>query len=124
MNDVEAIEEIFPKFTGLDGLLQVTIGGRHDSSVEWHLAVAAYRSNASLFESAQQLHLHRRWQLADFVEKECALVSLQKHACPIRTCVGGARRRLPCRARRPRARTATPDRARPRVGGLPTPAHA
>jgi hypothetical protein len=85
---VEAVEEILPKFTGLDRLLEVTVGGCDDSSVERHLAVPTYRPHTPFLEGSQQLGLYGGRHLTDFVEKKRAPVGFDEQTRSVRTRVG------------------------------------
>src|SRR2546429_9051797 len=59
-----------------DLFFQGTMRGADDTHVDGNRFVAAESFNSSLFQRAQQLCLHVRAHVADFVEKQCAAVGL------------------------------------------------
>src|SRR5256885_3071954 len=74
MDDVQAVEEIAAKPSGLDFLGEVPVGARDDADVDPEGLGAAYGPHLLLFDYAQQLHLEMQRHLADLVEKDRAAV--------------------------------------------------
>ena len=68
----QAKVQILPELPAGDALLQVSVRGRQDAGVAVNLLPAPNPLEALLLEIAQKLHLDRRRQLADLVEKERA----------------------------------------------------
>jgi len=73
---VDAVEQVFPKGSGLDCIAQVGMGGTHDTHVDLLLRLAAEAPHPVRLEHAQQACLKCRRQLRDLVEKERAPVGL------------------------------------------------
>jgi len=71
-DDVEAIEEIFAKPPGLDGQLEVRVGGDDDTDVHGEWRAVAERTDFARLEEAQQFGLQFEAELADLVEEERA----------------------------------------------------
>ena len=69
-NDIQAVIKVLAEFAGLDGLLQVLVGGRNDAGVEGQQAGPAQAFEFTLLQDAQQLGLQQRGHLADFVEEQ------------------------------------------------------
>src|SRR6266545_1437917 len=74
---VETIEQIFAKSSGPDLGAQVTVGRGHDTYVRFD-GVTADRLVLAFLQNPQELHLHRRRELADLVEKKRASRRLGK----------------------------------------------
>ena len=80
--DGEAIEEVFSKRPGRDGLVEIAIGGGDHADVDGNLAMIADSADGSLGGSAsggrlqdsQQLGLRLQIAFADFVQKQRAAV--------------------------------------------------
>ena len=68
----QAKVQVLSKLPAGHGLLQVPIRGREDAGVARNLLPAADALETLLLEKAQELHLDRRRQLANLIEKERA----------------------------------------------------
>ena len=66
--DVEPIKQIFPEPALLYPLLQIAVRGGDNTDVDF-LRSATDRRNNALLNCAQDLGLHRKVHVADFVQK-------------------------------------------------------
>ena len=74
LDDVDAIEEIFPEFTGLDESTQVVICGRDESEVHLDRFCPTHPHYFAFLKHPQELHLERGRGFGDLVQKNCAAV--------------------------------------------------
>ena len=72
-DDVQAVEEVLAKLAGLDGLLQVLVGGGQHAGVQFEGPCAADAVEFALLQDPQQLGLHGRRHLADLVQQHGAV---------------------------------------------------
>ncbi len=75
-NDVETVEEIFAEFFADDFLLEIFIGGRHNTDVGADGLVAADAGEFGFLKDAQEFALGGEGHFSDFVQKEGAAVAL------------------------------------------------
>ena len=73
-NDVDAIEEVLAEPAVGHHLREILVGRRDDAHRRLELFDAAEPAELPLLQHAQELHLHHRVHLADFVEKQRALL--------------------------------------------------
>src|SRR5688572_2904637 len=73
-HDVDAIKQVRTKTPARHVRLKVAIGRGDDSHVDGLRRVRSHAPYLAFLQGAQQLHLQRRRQLADLIEKERALV--------------------------------------------------
>ena len=73
-DDVDAVEQVLAELALRDHLGQILIGGGDDAHRRLELFDAAQPAELPLLQHAQQLHLHHRRHLADFVEEQRALL--------------------------------------------------
>ena len=69
-DNVEAVVEVLAKFAGLDGLLEIFIGGGEDAGFELYGVSASDALELLLLEGSEQLCLHGRGEFADLVEEQ------------------------------------------------------
>ena len=69
---MNAVTQVLAKTTGLNQLLQIAIGGRHNAKVRYNGGVAPKGCVAATVNGPQQFHLHIRRNLAHFVQKQGA----------------------------------------------------
>src|SRR5207247_1089364 len=74
MDDVQAIEEITAESPGLDFLRKIPVGARDDADVDPDRLGATDRPHLFLLNHAQELHLQVQRHLADFIEKDRAVL--------------------------------------------------
>src|SRR6185437_12622076 len=72
--NVEAVEEIAAEGAALHLLLEITVRGREDASVDRDRLGAAHWNHLALLQYAQELHLGGWRGFADLVEKERSLL--------------------------------------------------
>lgn len=72
--DAESIVEILAKATGVDLVLQVSIGRGEDSDIHVACAGVADTLEFALLDHAEELCLHRERHLPDFIEEEGAMI--------------------------------------------------
>src|SRR5262249_62179892 len=70
--------EVLAKPVLLDRRLQVAVGRRDEADVEWHLLLAADRTDGPLLERTEELRLERERQVTDLVEQERPAVRLDE----------------------------------------------
>ncbi len=80
LHDVEAVEQVGPEAAPLDLLLKVGIGREDEAQVDRNFTLGADRTDAAVFQHAQQLALHRQRQLADLVEEQRAAMRIEEQA--------------------------------------------
>src|SRR5271168_5313523 len=73
-DDIQAVVEVFAKSAVGNLTVEIAIGGGNDADVDGNFSGAADGADGALLEHAQQFDLHGHGHLADFVEKNCALV--------------------------------------------------
>ena len=76
----KAIEQIFAKLLGGDHRAEITMGGGDDADVDLAGLQRTEALNFLILQGAQQLTLRRQRHVADFVEKESAVVGVLKQA--------------------------------------------
>src|SRR5580698_7664385 len=89
---VEAVEKIFTKIALGDFIFEIFVGGGDDADIDGDGIVTAYRNEALLLESAQNLGLRLEAHVADFVEEERAAIGSLKLALFVGR--GAGKRRL------------------------------
>src|SRR5579863_5747179 len=67
---VDAVVEVLAKLSGAHHRLEVAVGRGDQAHVDRHIRGTPERPYLALLQDAQQLHLHHRAGLADFVEEE------------------------------------------------------
>src|SRR4051794_35333378 len=77
-DDVEAVEEVLPKLSLRDHVLEVAIRRGDYAHVDADRLVASDALELAFLQEAQQLYLHRGRDLADLVEEERAVVRLEE----------------------------------------------
>ena len=82
-NDVQAIVEVLAERAFGDLPVEIAVGGGDDADVNWNFAGAAHRTDGAFLEHAQQFDLHGHGHLADFVEKNRALVGDFEQPAPV-----------------------------------------
>ena len=75
-DDVEAVEQVFPKLAVGDPLLQILVGGGNDPHIHLHRLVAANPVELPVRQYPQQPGLHVQRHVAYFVEKQGATIGL------------------------------------------------
>src|ERR1019366_10155625 len=73
-NDVEAIIKVLAKSSLFERLAQIAVGGGEQAYVNFHSACAAEAFEFALLQHAEKLDLDCGRNIADFIEKERALV--------------------------------------------------
>ncbi len=76
----KAIEQIFPKLLGGDHRAEITMGGGDDADVDLAGLQRTEALNFLILQGAEQLALGGQRHVADFVEKESAVVGVLKQA--------------------------------------------
>ena len=76
VDDVQAIEQILAEATLGDLLLQVAVGRGDQADVGRDGLIATHAFELAFLQHAQELHLGRRRDVADFVEEQRAAVGL------------------------------------------------
>ena len=79
---IQAVEQITPKGAALHVLRQVAVGGRHHAHLYRYFTLAAQPHQRAFLQRAQQLGLQGQRHVANFIQKNRALVGLLKPACP------------------------------------------
>src|SRR3954462_13089715 len=74
LDDLEAVVEVLPEVAARDAVGEIAVGGGHDAYVDAPALVLADAANLALLQRPQQLDLHTRGDLADFVEQQRAAV--------------------------------------------------
>ena len=77
---MQPIEQILAEAAALDVGHQVAIGRGDQPHVDFQRFASAHRLDLVLLDRAQQLHLRRRRQLTDLVEKQHAAVGFREFA--------------------------------------------
>lgn len=85
VNHIDAVVEIRPEFPGVDHALQIPVSRAYDPEVHRDRRFAAYANDLTLVQNAQELPLHRRRHVPDFVEKQRSAVCEFEHALLTRT---------------------------------------
>src|SRR5262245_9216638 len=78
------------KTAGRDLLLTVSMGSADDARRDGNSAAAADPRHLPVLEHAKQLGLHRRLQLADFIEEQCSVA--RRLECTLAKSVGAGKR--------------------------------
>ena len=73
-NDVKAVIEVLAEGALSYLAVEISVGGCDDADVDGNFAGAADGTHGAFLQNAQQLDLHRHGHLADFVQKDGALV--------------------------------------------------
>ena len=71
-----------PKFAAVDQLMRVLVSGGDDAEFGLNRFVGANRQDFALVKRSQQFDLNRRGNLSDFVDEQCATVSLSQQSAP------------------------------------------
>src|SRR3546814_8622108 len=74
LDDIEAVIKILAKCAAADQLAHMLVRGRDHAHVDGDLAFGADRAHCALLQREQQLDLHVRRQIGDFVEKQRAVL--------------------------------------------------
>ena len=77
-DDVQAVVEILTELAGFDQAGEILVRGADQADVDRYLLRAADRANTPFLDRAQQLDLHRLWQVGDLVEKQGAALGALK----------------------------------------------
>src|SRR5262245_14008822 len=64
----------------LNFAFQIAVGGGEDANIHFDLFVPSDRAQALRLQDPQQLHLLRQRHLADFIEKQRALIGAEETA--------------------------------------------
>ncbi|MNZ33483.1 hypothetical protein D3C78_508290 [compost metagenome] len=75
--------EVGPKLPLDHSLLQIPVGGGQDAHIDLEGGVVTYALQIPVLQHPQQLGLQRQRQLANLVEKQCALVRQLELARPV-----------------------------------------
>jgi hypothetical protein len=86
--DEDAVKEILAEFAVADLGFEVAMCGDYDANIDGDGALAADAFNFSFFEDAEEFGLHSERHVADFVEKDCAVLGLLELA-EMATCGSG-----------------------------------
>src|SRR5207247_2890576 len=70
--DIQSKIKILAKFSGLNRSFKILIGRGNDSQIDVINLGAPDRPHFPLLENAQQLRLHLKWEIANFIEKHSA----------------------------------------------------
>ena len=87
-DNIQAVIEILAEMSGIDGLLQVDVGGSQHPNVDRGAFARTQPHNLLFLQDAQQLDLDGQRQVADFIQKQRAAIGLFK---PAGFCTQGAR---------------------------------
>jgi hypothetical protein len=87
-NHVEAVEKIFAKISAGDFVFEIFVGGCDHADIDGGQFFAADRSEALLFERAENFGLRLQAHVADFVEKERASAGFLEFAFFVGGCAG------------------------------------
>ncbi len=86
--DFQSIIKIFAEQMVFHVFFQVAIGRGNNPHVDFHGLVSADSFDLSVLQETQELHLQRRRQFADFVEKQRAGVRELEFTALLRVCAG------------------------------------
>ncbi len=90
LDHVDTVVEILAEATCGNQLAEVAVGRRKDAHVDRLLALVADRARGLFLDQAQELHLHREWQVGDFVEEQRAALGRLHEARLVGNCAGEA----------------------------------
>jgi hypothetical protein len=74
--DEDAVKEILAEFAVADLGFEVAVCGDYDANIDVDGALAADALDFRFFEDAEEFGLHSERHVADFVEKDCAVLRL------------------------------------------------
>src|SRR4030042_6631970 len=82
-NDVETVIQVLPKFSLLDFLLQVPVGGGNDADIDKDHLRAPDSLEFLLLKDAEDLRLGLQAHVRDFIKEDGALVGQVEFAPPL-----------------------------------------
>ena len=80
VDHVDSVVKIFAELAGFYHGFEILVGGRDDTHIHLASFRCSYGKNGSFLQDAQKLYLHGAAHIADFVEKDRALVGGFKYA--------------------------------------------
>jgi len=78
-HDVDAVVQVFAEAAAGNPLRQNLVGGANQADADRNRGLAAHSHDAAFLQGAQQLYLHGKRHIADFVKEKCAAVGLFKN---------------------------------------------